>query len=298
MIEDYRSLAIFVLVADSGSFSEAARQLRVSKSVVSHHIGKLEKKLAISLFFRSSREMSLTAEGQTILQHARTMVEAGERALDVVSEASGQLAGTLRISAPAFGEGTPLRDVIWEFMRANPAVSVYLSNSDVQVDLVKGRFDLAIRIGKLLDSNLKCRRIADFSRVLVASKRYLENRPSIDSPDGLSSCDFIRIVQIQDELTLVKGQEEVTVHPANIRLEVDSISSAKSAVLAGMGFRGLPSREVKHELDAGELVQILPKWSMPIQGVYAVWSDTGPQKNLTRGMINFMVDTEKREQSL
>lgn len=295
MIEDFRALAVFVAVADSGSFSAAARRLKISKSVVSHHISKLENKLSVSLFFRTSRRMSLTSEGLIILDHAREMVDAGERALDALTEDAEQPVGALRISAPAFGEGTPLRQVIWEFARLNPLVAISLSTSDVQADLVKDGFDLAIRLGKLADSSLRCRRIGSFHRILVASKEYLASRPSIDSPEDLSSCDFISVDQLPDQITLSNSTEEVTIEAENIRIEVNSITAAKSAVLAGLGLRGLPSGEVEQELADEQLERVLPDWSIPIYGVYAVWPDIGPQKKLTRRLIDFILTNESQD---
>ena len=82
----------------------------------------------------------------------------------------------------------------------------------------------------------------------------------------------------------------IAVEPEHIRLEVDTIASARSAVLAGLGIRHLPLGEIASDIDAGLLVRVLPEWSMPELGVFAVWPDSGPQKALTRRLIDDLVN--------
>lgn len=298
MIKDYRALAIFVAVADTGSFSQAGRHLKLSTSVVSHHVSRLEDKLGVSLFFRSSRRVTITAEGQAMLAPARRMVAAGDEALDTLTARTEQPVGALRITMPAFGDGTRLRQLIWDFAARYPMVAISLSSSDVQVDLIRDRYDVALRLGELSDSSLKCRRIGDFQRVLVAAPSYLRGRGGVHSVEALMTCDFVSLSMLSDRITLLNGAEQVSFEPENVRLEVDSIAAAQSAVLAGLGVQRLPLGEVSAALAAGDLVQVLPSWRLPVLGVYAVWPDTGPQKRLTRRFIDHLSAPEGRQAGL
>lgn len=293
MLKDYRALAIFAAVAEAGSFSQAGRRLKLSTSVVSHHIANLEERLGVSLFFRTSRTLSLTSEGQTILDSARRMVAAGEEALDALTAHTDQPVGSLRITMPAFGNKTHMRQSIWSFAKKYPMISVTLNTSDRQVDLVKERFDVAIRLGELGDSSLKCRRITDFTRLLVASPRYLETRASIRTVDDLKECDFVGMSILPSTISLQNDNEQVSFEPDKVRLEVDNIGATKSAVMAGFGIQRLPLGEIMEELETGELVRILPQWSLPVLGIYAVWPDTGPQKQLTRRFIQHLTEMEE-----
>ncbi len=286
MIEDYRALAIFVAVADAGSFSEASRRLRLSTSVVSHHISRLEGKLGVSLFFRSTRSLSLAPEGAAILENARKMVQAGEAALDTLAGVSEQPVGSLRISIPAFGYSNSIHQSIWDFSVKHPLVTLSVNCSDARADLVGDGFDLAIRLGVLADSSLKCRRIGDFYRVMAASPKYLEKQGPITTIEELNSCEFVSITMLPDHFTLIKDENAVSFEPENIRLEVDSVSAAKSAIVAGLGVRQLPLDDIQEELGDGRLVRVLPDWAPPITGIYAVWPDIGPQKALTRRLID------------
>ncbi|MEQ9688706.1 MAG: LysR family transcriptional regulator [Bauldia litoralis] len=290
MIEDYRGLAVFVAVADAGSLSAAGRRLKLSTSVVSHHLSRLEAKLGVTLFFRSTRSMSLTPEGHAALAPARRMVAAGEEALDAVGAGSDEPVGALHITMPAWGERTRLRQALWDFARRHPLVSISLHSSDAPADLVREGFDLAIRLGQLADSSLKTRRIADFERVLVASPAYLAHRKPVRTLEDLAACDFIAISILPPAMTLQRESRAVSFQPEHVRLEVDTIASAKSAILAGLGVQHLPLGEVEEEIASGKLVRVLPQWRLPVLGVYAVWPDIGPQKALTRRLIDFFLD--------
>ncbi|MBU2983037.1 LysR family transcriptional regulator [Lentibacter algarum] len=289
MIDDYRSLAVFVAIADTGSLSAAGRRLKLSTSVISHHLSRLEERQGVTLFFRSTRSMSLTPEGQIALDPARRMVTAGEEALDAINAGNDEPVGSLRVAMPAFGEQGRLHAALWEFARLYPMVAISLHCSDTPADLVKGGFDLAVRLGTLRSSSLKSRRIADFKRWLVASPDYLAARTPIRSPDDLAKQDFISVTQIPSVITLEQGGGAIQFEPSNVRIEVTTVTSAKAAVLAGLGIWHLPLGEIEHDLAQGRLVRVLPDWSLPDLGIYAVWPDIGPQKALTRRLIDHFV---------
>ena len=278
MIEDFRGLAVFVAVAEAGSLTAAGKRLKLSTSVVSHHLSRLEEKLGVTLFFRSTRSMSLTSEGHAALDPARRMVAAGEEALGLIGAGSDEPVGALRITMPAWGEQLRLRQALWEFAKQYPLVRITLHSSDAPADLVKEGFDLAIRLGTLADSSLTSRRL-----------EYLAARPPVRSLDDLAARDFIGISMLPGTMMLQRSGRAIAVEPEHVRLEVDTIASARSAVLAGLGIRHLPLGEVASDIDAGLLVRVLPDWSMPELGVFAVWPDSGPQKALTRRLIDDLI---------
>ena len=289
MIDDYRSLAVFVAVAEAGSLSAAGRRLKLSTSVVSHHLSRLEARQGVTLFFRSTRAMSLTPEGHAALEPARRMVAAGEEALDALGADSDEPVGALRVTMPAFGENSPLRRVLWDFARRHPLVAISLFTSDMPVDLVKDGFDLAIRLGTLSDSSLKSRRIGEFHRRLVAAPAYLADRVPPQTPEELAALDFISVAQLRGAVTLHREGRSVTFEPERIQIEVNSVTSAKSAVMGGLGIWHLPLSEIEDELAQGTLVPVLPDWSLASLGIYAVWPDIGPQKALTRRLIEAFI---------
>ncbi|MFV1564812.1 MULTISPECIES: LysR family transcriptional regulator [Phaeobacter] len=290
MSDDYRGLAVFVAVVEAGSLSAAGRRLKLSTSVVSHHISKLENKLGVSLFFRSTRSMTLTSEGQKIIEAAKRMVAAGDEAIDALSDDSDQPVGSLRITLPAFGTNSAMHAAIWGFAKAHPMVAFSLHSSDKPVDLVREGYDLAIRLGQLSDSTLKSRRIGTFHRRIVAAPEYLKSRQRLDTLEDLSECDFISLATLPDTMMVRYNDEDVKVTLQNIRLEVDTVTAGRAAVLAGLGLMSLPLNEIDADLKSGALVEVSRKWQLPAFGIYAVWPDAGSQKKLTRRLIDFLVE--------
>ena len=291
MIEDYRGLAVFVAVVDAGSFSAAARRMKLSTSVVSHHVSKLEARVGTPLFHRSTRSLSLTSDGAKMVDAARRMVAAGEEALDSLVAEQDQPVGRLRVSLPAFGNDTPLHQALWAFARAHPLVTLSLNHSDQPVNLVKDGYDMAIRLGVLADSSLKSRKIGTFQRALVAAPTYLADRAPIETLEDLVSQNFVFVSILPRRITLYRDGETVAFMPDNYAIEVDTIMAAVAAVRAGIGIFHLPRGEIKAELASGDLVEVCPEWQLAELGVYAIWPDLGPRKQLTQRLLNFLVQT-------
>lgn len=288
MIDTFRNLAVFVAVADAGSFSGAGRALKLSTSVVSHHITRLEERLETPLFFRSTRSLTLTSEGERVLHSARRMVAAGEDAIDALADIGDQPVGALKISLPTFGDQSPIHRAIWGFAKAYPMVSMSIQSTDRQVDLVREGFDLAVRLGVLADSSLKSRRIGTFERRLVASPDAIERMGPMTSLETLAQAEFISYNMLPDKITLTNGREDVEIVPENIRIEVNSISAGREAALAGLGVLNLPENEILNDLATGTLVEVLPTWRLPTLGVFVVWPDTGAEKRLTKRLIDHL----------
>lgn len=288
MADDFRALAIFASVAEAGSFSSAARKMKLSTSVVSHHVSGLEARMGVALFYRSTRSLSLTPEGEKVLPAARRVVASASEAFDLLAEDTEQLSGTLRITMPTFGTHTDVHQRVWQFAKAHPMVRFSLRATDRPVDLVREGLDLGIRLGQLSDSTLKVRRIGSFRRVLVGAPDYLAQQTLTEDPISLLGCDFISFSMLPKEVALQRGAEQVILEPRYARLEVDTVAAGKAAVLAGLGLQRLPASEVQDELASGALQVVMPGWHPPELGVYAVWPDTGAGKNLTRRFVDFL----------
>ncbi|MEM9145551.1 MAG: LysR family transcriptional regulator [Pseudomonadota bacterium] len=290
MLDHFRGLAVFVKVAQTGSFAAAARELRLAPSVVSHHVTQLETRLGVVLLYRSTRSLSLTGEGHSLLPFARKMVASAEEALDAVAVTGDQLTGSLKITMPAFAEKGPLHQIIWDFALANPSVHLTVHQTDRRPDMIAEGFDLAIRFGALRDSALKSRRIGDFERKLVCAPAYLAGIGPLHRPEDLRRCDYIGLSMIPDVYHLIRDGEQVEIVPEMVRIQVDSVTAAKSAALAGLGIQRLPLSEVEEDIARGALVELLPDWSPPMLGIHAVWPDTGKQRRLTRRLIDHLVE--------
>src|SRR5882762_6049714 len=175
ILEKTAGLVAFVPTVDSGSFSSAGRFIGSSPSAVSKSVARLERRLGVRLLHRSTRTLSLTAEGTAYYERVAPLLRAIEEAEDVVQVAA-EAKGLLRVSAPQeFGR---LLIASWapEFLARHPGVKLELNVTDRNVDIIREGYDLAIRMGALRDTELISRKLANLRWILVASPAYIERR--------------------------------------------------------------------------------------------------------------------------
>ncbi len=294
MIDQLRAMAIFAAVAETGSFTAAGRKLRLTTSVVSHHISKLEKRLGVNLLYRSTRTLSLTDEGRKFLASAQQMVEAAEFGLNQIAERSDEPVGALAVSMPAFVMNSQYETAIWDFARIYSGVTITLHSNDRQVDLIDEGYDLAIRLGEMASSSLRTRRLGEFARKLVCAPSYLSANGPVETLNDLRNCISVDMEMLPNTVILEKGGEQAEVQFQPGRIRVNSVTAANSAVVAGLGVQRLPATEVEQDLLDGRLVELLPEWSLPVLGVYAVWPETG-RGNLTRRMADYLAISIRKD---
>lgn len=192
---NYEDLAVFVDVARELSFVAAARTTRMPASSVSRAVARLEDALGVRLLQRTSRRVVLTAEGQQLLLRASPAVDDLGNALRGVVDAGSQVRGIIRVTAPAFTGSTRVAGALAEFARSHPGVTIELDASNAMRDVLEDRFDLAIRVGPLVDADLVARRLWDSefgvfaARSLVKGARtltraQLESLPAVVTRSG------------------------------------------------------------------------------------------------------------------
>lgn len=233
-------LSAFVTVAEAGSISEAARRLRLSKSVVSDRLAELERSLGTSLMHRSTRKLSLTEDGAAFLDRAsRTLRDLDEAVADL-SERRGTLAGPLRISAPVTFGRRHLGPALYPFLLAHPRIELMLDLDDRRVDIGAEGYDAAIRHGPVRDSRLMAWRLAPSSRLIVASPDYLARH---GTPATLAELDGHRgIFYINRGIAdwRFEGESEVVLVRGKVALRVNNGDMMLDAAIAGLGIAALP----------------------------------------------------------
>lgn len=173
---DLNALAVFAKVVSAGSFSEAARRLKMPISTVSRRISELEDQLGVRLIERSTRNLRLTDLGAEVLEHAVRNAELSEAVESIVSNRLADVSGTLHLSAMPSVSDTLLTPLVTAFQDSYPNVRVHILVTERMVDLIAEGFDLAFRLGPLKDSRLVARRILTYRHRLVASPSYLKGR--------------------------------------------------------------------------------------------------------------------------
>jgi len=289
MLDELRQIAIFAKTVDHGSFRAAAKALQLSPSVVSHHVGQLEQSLGTALLYRSTRKLSLTPDGERLLESAHDMIEAAESGLQLISNQNNQHSGVLRITAPAIFASSVLIDHIAEFGLEYPNVDLSLDFSEMRRDIIADGFDIAIRAGDMKDSALKAQKLFEFERRLVASRAYLSSRAIPKSPSDLSDWDWIELAPVRGKkVEFRKVRRRQTVQKLNSRINANSAQAVSQLARAGVGLAIVPEFTVKPLVTASELEYVLSDWTIDPINVFAVWPSNAPKDGLIKHLVNFI----------
>lgn len=258
---DFNHLAVFVAVAESGSFTEAAKRLRVPKSTVSRAVVALEAEIGLGLLHRTTRSVSLTTAGAELFARTASRIGSLRDAVADLPELDQEPSGGLRITATADFAAEVLAGVVTEFCRRYPRMTVDVHLSTRVVDIVKEGFDAAFRIAHSLpDSTLVARRIGEVQLQLFASPAYIAARGAPARPEGLGDHPYLAFGRFST-LPLV-GPDAVEVQ-LRAAIVADDGFFVRAALRQGAGIGVLPMFLAESDLRSGALVRVLPQWSMP-----------------------------------
>ncbi|MCU1719733.1 MULTISPECIES: LysR substrate-binding domain-containing protein [unclassified Pseudomonas] len=273
-MQDLNDLFYFARVVEAGGFAAAGRQLGIPKSRLSRRIAELEERLGTRLLQRTTRQLKLTAVGERYLRHCQAMLLEAEMADEAVASMTSEPRGRLRVSSPVGLAHAFLPEVITRFLALYPHVQLEMVLVNRRVDLINEGIDVALRVRDLGDEDpaLVTRRLNRAQMQLVASPDFARQHP-VQHPNELAVLPVLGAVEA-DRLVHLRlmdkdGQREELSLEA--RLGIDDFVVRKAAVLAGLGFTALPLLHCEAELASGELVRLLPDWSMPsgyLQAVY------------------------------
>lgn len=285
---DLQDLGVFVAVADAGGFSAAARRIGVSKAMVSTAVTRLERRLGVRLLQRSTRRLALTEAGAAYLDHARQARLAARAAEAAATEARETPRGLLRINVPMSFGLLHVMPALAAFAQQYPEVEIDVSLEDRVVDLLGGGFDLAIRVGQLVDSNLVAYRFGASRSVLVATPAYLDRQGVPAHPRELAAHRALvyTLAAAGNVMKLAKDGETETVRRVG-HLRVNNTLALRQAVLADLGIARIPSFVVAPDIASGALMQVLPDWKLPELGIHAVYPSREYLPRKTRAFIDF-----------
>jgi DNA-binding transcriptional LysR family regulator len=263
----------FAQTARRGSFAAAARDLAVSPSTLAKSVARLETTLGVKLFHRTTRQVSLTADGERLFHRCERVLAEFE---DLRADAAGTRAapsGTLRVDLPIYYGRRFVMPVLARLQREHPALTLEVRLQDGYGDLVRDGIDLAVRMGELRDSSLVARRIDWQHIVMVASPAYLKAQ---GTPRKLEDLAGHRAVAFRVPSTgrsrpwqLRQGRRTVEMHPIH-SVQLSDTETLGSAALLGMGIAQLPDYTVQDDVARGKLVLLLPAHQpapMPISAV-------------------------------
>lgn len=291
MIDQLRAMAIFQVVAELGSFRGAARKLKLSPSVISHHITQLEEQLGLPLLYRSTRRMSLTDAGRDLLAASQRMTTAAQEGLAAINLRVDQPVGTLTVTTNASSSERPYSELYAGFVRAYPKVQMTLHLSDENVSLEGSHFDVAIRgrMTDLDDSSYKARKLGSLEFAIFASPDYVQGRPPLKTLDDLADWDRIACPAIPWASIATTFDGTVPTREPRSLITCDNFAMARTFVEDGMGFMIETYPLVAEAFRVGRLVELLPNVRLRPVDVYAIYPANAPRDSLARLFIDYAV---------
>jgi DNA-binding transcriptional LysR family regulator len=288
-VEDLPALALFARVVQLRSFTAAAAEAGLGKAAVSQRITRLEERLAVQLLRRSSRKLSLTADGMRLFEHAASLVDV-TRAANSALAAGHTPRGRVKLNAPASLHRGELARSLQQFLVQYPAVTLHVTLDDRLLDLVEGDYDVLLRVIETKSRTFVARKLASERIVVVGSPAYLDRAPPLSTPYDLVHHVCLRNAALPERVDWRLGRRgERTWVPVRSQLESADFGLLYEAALAGAGLLVTLSRTVRDDLRAGRLRAVLTDYSSEPMGIFAVVAERAKPSAATRALIEHLV---------
>lgn len=264
----WEGISEFASVAELGSFTRAAQKLDVSVAQVSRLVSQLEQRLSTKLLYRTTRKVSLTAEGDIYYQHCRQLLSGLADAERAIGNLKDTPQGIIKLTAPVMYGEKYILPLIHNFMLTHKEVEVIADLTNQQLDLIEGGYDLAIRLGKLKDSSLMAKPLSQRRYIVCASPEYLKHH---GVPYSLTELNQHNCLMGQHNYWRfsIKGKERTQKIQGS--LHCNSGYGLVDAALKGIGLVQLPNYYVDTYLKDGRLVEVLEQFQIAKESIWAVY---------------------------
>ncbi|WP_426234837.1 LysR family transcriptional regulator [Pseudomonas sp. TWP3-2] len=293
-METFSSIESFVRSAEVGSFAEAARRLSLTPAAVGKSVAKLEARLGVRLFQRSTRSLTLTEAGQLFLSEVSASLTTIQNAVANLASAEGQPAGTLKVSMGTVFGRLYIVPLLGEFLHRFPAINPDWHFDNRQVDLIGQGFDAAIGGGFELPQGVVARKLTPAHRVLVASREYLDSHSAINQPEDLKDHDGILIRSPQTgrvrswQLSDRKQQHSPLI--LRVRMTMSDSEAACATAAQGLGIALVSMPFAVGYLDTGRLQRVLPDWYVDDGNISIYYAEHKLLPGKTRAFVDFVIE--------
>lgn len=291
-MENLADIAVFVRVVDAGSFTAAAEHLNVSKAVVSKYVTRLEQRLGARLLQRTTRRLALTEAGEALYQKSSGALAELADAEQDVARLAGAPRGHLRVTAPTYFGSSSLAPLLKDFVARFPEITLELDLDDRLIDLVKDRFDVAVRITSAVDPGLVARRLGGSALAVVGAPAYFKRRGLPRTPADLKDHAGLgySLARMPNEwrFRAPKGRWVTARIACPVYCNSDFV--LKQAALDGVGLALFPRFFVARELADGRLVQALPGYGTPELSINAVYVSRRNLLPKVRAFVDFLAE--------
>lgn len=285
-MDRFIAMRSFVEVANSGSFSQAADQLDLSRVKVTRHVKELEDWLNVRLLHRTTRSVSLTTPGHDLLHYCERILDQVAGVEHLARSHTEELVGAIRIAAPIGLGQNLLYEAIDEFTQLHPKVMMQLQLSDDKAQLVEERIDVALRYTHQPDDSLIARRLMAIESVVCCAPEYIKQKGAINQLEQLAQHNCLLHLSLDQWRFIVAEQTQAVKVSGNIR--ANDVGVLVKAALAGRGIVYLPCDLANSYLQRGDLVQILADYPLPRMSLWAVYLSRSYQRPVVRSFIDFL----------
>jgi DNA-binding transcriptional LysR family regulator len=266
-------MSVFVAIADAGSLSAAARQLGEPLTNVSRLLAQLEKNLGLTLVERTTRRLAITAAGRQYLKTCRRILEDLNSTEQALVGSANELSGEIAITAPVGLGRLHVLPIVTEFLKSNPAIHVRLTLLDRIVDLMTEEADVAVRVGRMKDSELRASRVGALRLVVCAAPDYLERHGIPPTVSALSKHDCVTFAELPGGSRWIFTSKRSGRHVARVRsrLNVNTADAAVAAAIEGIGIVRVLSYQAQAAIEAKLLLPVLERFedgAIPVNLVY------------------------------
>jgi DNA-binding transcriptional LysR family regulator len=281
------SMETFIRVVETGSFSGAARQLRVGQPAVSKTIAHLEGYLGVKLLTRSSRGLTPTEAGLGYFERAKRSIEEADEAETAARGAGTGLKGRLRICAAVTFARIHLIPLLPRFIAEHPELDLEVVLDDRQIDLVQEGIDVALRMGKLMDSTLTARRIGRCKRLVLGTPAYFDRAGTPMAPSDLIQHQAVVYLQGEGSVWSFRRDSSEAAVAVQSRLRVTAAEGVRAAVLANIGLTIASEWMFSPELRSGAVRAVLSEWSLPPLDLWGVFPTGRAATAKARTFVDF-----------
>lgn len=289
-----RALEIFATVASAGSFSAAGRKLGLTPSAVGRTVDRIENRLGVRLLLRTTRALTLTAEGQAYLGVARRILADLDDAEQAIAD-QGAPRGRLRVSAALSHGRLCVVPLLGEFARLYPHILVDINLTDAVVDIAGGQADVGVRFGRLEDSPLTARKLGETGRIIVASPDYLARHGTPQVPEDLHehNCLNFNFRRVEPIWPFRKDSRDYTLSVKG-GIEANNGETLGQLAVAGVGITRVGAFSVADEIASGKLVPILEAFNPgDVETIHAVFVGGANTPARVRTFVDYLAERLK-----
>lgn len=288
-LEDLRLLRAFLCIAECGSISAAARVLNTTQPTLSRQLRQLEKAAGVALLQRDTHTMSLTAAGERLTNDARELISLAEASSQRLREERETVRGHLRVVSVLDLGQFVVSGLLAKFRQLHPYITAELHLINRPSKFIEEGFDCGVLVGRVTDSSVTARKVAEIRRLLVASPALLETHGVPHQLADLKQLPWMGVLQphfySRDRVSLIRNREHRVVKLPPVLL-LDSVTALREAAIAGAGMTLQPEWLIGDALANGQLVQVLPEWKIPPVDVHVAF----PAGRFLPGRLRAFVD--------